>query len=170
MIAFKPYSLAPSEQRPVGIPLQIPWIMSSIDEENAEKYKANGFVVMSDGEYSDFVAAMQPDIDAYEAAKTTLAVEQSVSAARDFGMRLMVNFAAENVLLGITQEGKTGEVLTKMAPVMTPLQSGSLYEAIAQMRAIPSEQYDTKYITAARLLSGINKIETYLGIPLSESL
>jgi len=97
-------------------------------------------------------------------------IESAVISAREFGMHLMVTFAAENILLGITQEGKTGEVLTKMAGVMPALQAGSLYEAINQLRAIPPEQYDTKYVTAARLLSAVNKIETYLELPLSESL
>ena len=97
-------------------------------------------------------------------------IESAVISAREFGMHLMVTFAAENILLGITQEGKTGEVLTKMAGVMPALQAGSLYEAITQLKAIPPEQYDSKFVTAARLLSAVNKIEAYLEIPLSESL
>lgn len=100
----------------------------------------------------------------------TFYIEQIVSAASQFGQSLVITFAAENVLLGITQEGKTGEVLNKLASVMPPLQAGSLYEAIARIRAIPPTEYDSKYITSARLLDFVNKIEAYLGLPISESL
>jgi len=97
-------------------------------------------------------------------------VESVVSSAADFGYEMLVSFAAENVLLGITQEGKTGEVLTKLAGVQLAMQAGSLYEAIQRIRAIPQSDYDTKYITAPRLLTFINKIEGYLGVPMSTEL
>lgn len=100
-------------------------------------------------------------------ADAMAAVSAAIQGATGFGQRLMVKFAAENVLLGITQDGKTGEVLDKMAPVMAAMQSGSLYEAIARAKAIPQNQYDVKYVTHDRLYSFINEIETYLGIQLS---
>jgi len=94
-------------------------------------------------------------------------VQQAIEAAMLFGVTLVKEYSAENVLLGITQEGKTGEVLTKLAGVQLAIQAGSLYEVIVRIRAIPTDQYDTKYITAPRLLVFINKIEQYLGLPLS---
>lgn len=95
------------------------------------------------------------------------AVKAAVAKAMSFGQGLVTEFAAENVMLGITQDGKTGEVLDKMAPVMTAVQSGSLYEAIARAKAITPDQYDSKYVTHDRLYAFINKIEAYLGIQLS---
>jgi len=97
-------------------------------------------------------------------------VSSVIKNAIQFGNQLLINYAAENVLLGITMEGKTGQVLTKLASVQLALQAGSLYEAIIRIRAIPTSEYDAKYLTADRLLAFINKIETYLGLALSETL
>lgn len=94
-------------------------------------------------------------------------IQRIVADAMAFGQKLMTEFAAENVMLGITQDGKTGEVLDKMAPVMAALQSGSLYEAISRAQAIDPADYDDKYVTHARLWAFINKLEAYLGLPLS---
>jgi hypothetical protein len=98
------------------------------------------------------------------------ASENAVAAGMMFGAQLIREFAGENVRLGITADEMTGTVLDNMAPVMIALQSGSLFEAIARAKAIPEESKDEKYITDARLLAFVNKIETRLGIPLSESL
>ena len=95
------------------------------------------------------------------------AIQQIVGRAVVFGQSLMNEFAAENVMLGITQDGKTGEVLDKMAPIMVAVQSGSLYEAIARAKAIDPDDYDAKYVTHDRLWAFINKLEAYLGLPLS---
>jgi hypothetical protein len=97
-------------------------------------------------------------------------VKQSINNAMVFGQSLLLDFSTENVLMGITQEGKTGEVLSKLSTVLPAIQSGSLYEAISRIKSIPSSDYDSKYITEARLLIFINKIEVYLGIPLSTEL
>ena len=93
------------------------------------------------------------------------AVSRAIGNAMAFGQTLVTEFAAENVMLGITQDGKTGEVLDKMAPVMAAVQSGSLYEAITRAKAITD--FDAKYVTHDRLYAFINKIEAYLGIQLS---
>lgn len=100
-------------------------------------------------------------------ADAMTAVYAAIGRATAFGQQLMVKFTAENVILGITQDGKTGEVLTKMAPVIAAMQSGSLYEAIERAKAIPASSYDSKYITHDRLYSFINEIEAYLGVQLS---
>lgn len=99
-----------------------------------------------------------------DAVETT---QKAVAAAIVFGNKLMTEFAAENVILGITQDGKTGEVLDKMASVMVALQSGSLYEAITRAKAIDPADYDAKYVTHDRLYAFINKLEAYLGLQLS---
>lgn len=97
-------------------------------------------------------------------------VKQSINNAMAFGSNLLLEYSTENVLLGITQENKTGEVLSKLSLVLPAIQSGSLYEAISRIKAIPSSDYDSKYITQARLLIFVNKIEQYLGLSLSTEL
>lgn len=97
-------------------------------------------------------------------------VENSITNAIKFGEKLLVTYAAENVMLGITQDGMTGVVIDRLGGVITCLQSGSLYDVIVRIKAIPQENYDSKYITAIRLLSFVNKVEDYLGLPKSTSL
>jgi len=97
-------------------------------------------------------------------------VEAAIANAVAFGMHLLIKFAADNVMLGITQAGMTSTVRAVLGPVIQCLQTGSLYDAMAQCRAIAPESKDATFITDARLLLFVNKIETYLGITLSTSL
>lgn len=97
-------------------------------------------------------------------------IAQIVTNAITFGTRLVTKFAAENIAMGITQEGMTSTVRTRMSGVLNALQTGSLYDAIAEVKAIPVEHKDGKYINDARLLSFVNQIEDYLGINRSLSL
>lgn len=97
-------------------------------------------------------------------------VETSIRNAIKFGEKMLVTYAAENIMLGITQDGMTGTVIDRLGSVIVCLQSGSLYDVIARIKAIPVEHYDSKYITAVRLLSFVNKVEDYLGLPRSTSL
>lgn len=91
-----------------------------------------------------------------------------VGAAIKFGNDLLTEFSTENLLMGITADGDTEEVLDTMAPIMAALQSGSLTVAIKRAKAISN--YDAKYITAVRLLKYVNKIEVFMSLPLSQSL
>lgn len=154
----------------MGIPLDYPWVLRHCRDEEIPELKQEGYTIVTQEEYDNHVASLADRYAAWESARTQLGIETVVSAASHFGQGLMITFAAENVLLGITQEGKAGEVLNKLSHVMAALQAGSLYEAMSRVRAIPGTDYDVKYITEARLLLFINRIEAYLGLPLSEVL
>ena len=97
-------------------------------------------------------------------------VDLTIAKATTFGTGLIRKFAAENVLLGITQANMTATVRRNLAEVIACLQTGSLYDAIAQVKAVPAENKDATFITDVRLLKFCNDIERYLGIPLSTSL
>lgn len=86
------------------------------------------------------------------------------------GQELISEFIKENLMLGITQAGKTSVVRKAMSEVFSALQTGALLDAIAELRAIPAESKDAVFITDARILGYINKIETFAGLPLSESV
>lgn len=102
-------------------------------------------------------------INAYKAT-----LEYKIEDAMNFGNKLMVEFTTQNILMGITQDGKTSQVRKALAEVIICLSTGSLYDAIAEVKAVPVEKRDSKYLTAARLTAFINKIETYLGITHTE--
>lgn len=106
----------------------------------------------------------------FSAPSPTLDLVQIVKSARRFAQDLMDSFAAENIELGITQAGKTAQVRIAMANVINACQTGSLYDAIAQAKAIPAENKDATFVTDARILAFINAIEDYLGAPRSTSL
>jgi hypothetical protein len=90
-------------------------------------------------------------------------------AHKSFGEGLVANFAVENAVMGITAE-QSDAVLTKLAGVLAALSNGYLETAIRRAKAVPGGDYDGQFITAARLLSYVNAIETKLGISLSQSL
>lgn len=98
-------------------------------------------------------------------------VQSVITAAITFGNQLVISFAAENVLLGITQTNKTKEVSDYLANVLRYIQSGSLYEVINEINRLETEGLPSElspFVTTSRLLSFKNKVEAYLGIPLSE--
>lgn len=133
-------------------------VPNGVDPRAAEFAWSGDAVIITEDEEAAEALALQDQVNA---------VRTAVAKAVSFGQNLITKFAAENVMLGITQDGKTGEVLDKMGPVIIALQSGSLYEAIARAKAIDPEDYDVKYITHDRLYAFINDIEAYLGIQLS---
>lgn len=104
------------------------------------------------------------------AAAQLRAIQNALSSAKSFGESLMNEFTVENITLGITADAMTGTVRKNMSEVIMALQTGSLYDAIVEAKLIPTIQKDAKYITDARLLSFVNKIETKLGITLSTTL
>ena len=81
----------------------------------------------------------------------------------------MLQYAANNVLLGITQAGQTQAVANYLQQTLLYLQSGSLYAAIAQINIYIADTSSTKaalspYVTNAVLTSFKNQIQAWLGI------
>jgi hypothetical protein len=97
-------------------------------------------------------------------------ISNKLNDAVNFGADIIREFTKENIVMGITTDNMTGVVRKAMSEVIIALQTGSLYDAIIEAKAIPADKKDAKYITNARLLSFINKIETKLNITLSTSI
>lgn len=97
-------------------------------------------------------------------------IEEVVKSAISFGNRILVEFTAENIQLGITQLEMTKRVREAMADVILALQTGSLYDAIDEVREIPDSKKDGKFISNKRLLKYVNKIEEFLNIEKSTSI
>ena len=105
------------------------------------------------------------DNDPHEYIKNNILVP-----ARSFGQSLIDEFAAENILLGITASGLTNQVRKALGETTMCLLTGSLYDAIYEAKAIPQGSWDGTYISEARIISFVNRIETYLGVPLTTDL
>lgn len=97
-------------------------------------------------------------------------VRQVIYNSIEFGVSLVIEFATENVLLGITQAGMTTTVRNNMIEVLSAIQTGSLYDARSVLLNLPEESKDSTFITNARIIQFVNKIETYLGLPLTTEL
>lgn len=88
-----------------------------------------------------------------------------IKAARAFGETLMEDFATENVLMGITQAGKTGAASDFLANIARNISTGSLYEVVKEidrkvLLGLPSDL--SPFITEARMILIKNKIMEYL--------
>jgi len=94
----------------------------------------------------------------------------SVYVAISTGQMLIRKFIEENIMLGITEAGKTKVVRQAMREVTDCLNTGALFDAIDELRSIPAELKDGVFISDARILSYINEIEEFSGLPLSESV
>jgi hypothetical protein len=161
MIAYKTYEAAPEEARPPGVLLNYPW---QIEEANSSS-EDRGFTVVTQEEYDQLLLSLDT---LNQVSMQISAIKNAVlTPAISFGQEMVITFAAENIGLGITQAGMTTTVRAATANVVSALQTGSLYDAITAARAIPEESYDATFVTEARILLFINKIEDYLGIPRS---
>lgn len=137
---------------------------------------------------SELTAQEESDLSSIVTAHTGMTSVQQLSNYLDnsvfpFVTNLIRTFAAENISMGITQAGKTGDVLglfekqytvsgiTKPVSLKSSFDTGSLYVSrsiIQHVRDNPTE-FDglSPFVTDARLLGMKNKIETFLGLPLS---
>lgn len=111
-----------------------------------------------------------------EAAKLNPSTQQivmgSIESAMSFGQQLTVQYAAQNVLAGITQAGKTQVVADYLQNVSYYMNAGSLYAAIDEMNTLIADTSDDKtavspYVTNNILYSYMNQIQTYLEIALT---
>lgn len=106
------------------------------------------------------------------ASHQVLTTREYVHSVREsamiFGKKIIDDFVEENIMLGITQANMTNSVRKILREVKDALTTGSLKDAIYELRQIPSDSKDGIFINNTRILAVINKLETYLEItPLS---
>jgi hypothetical protein len=129
-----------------------------------------GYTVLSEQDFNSTMAAL--DLTAYNAAiapTSTEIVNGIVERAKVFGDSIAKEFKTENVLMGITQAGKTVAVTKYMHWIEHHTLAGSLYAALEeiatkQAEGLPSDL--SPFVTDERLTAFKNKIKVYLGIPI----
>lgn len=104
----------------------------------------------------------QTKIQQYQITENVMAL---ILKARSFADGIVNLYAAENVLMGITQADKTKQVSDYLADVMRYAQSGSLYEVVNEIdrliqAGIPVDM--SPFVTEQRLEQFKQKIITYL--------
>jgi hypothetical protein len=88
-----------------------------------------------------------------------------ITSAMKFGHYLLIEFAAENVSMGITQANKSKAVLDYLLHVKEALDTGSLYVAISEIDTLVSGGIPIDldpFVTEARMLAFKQKIVDYL--------
>jgi hypothetical protein len=108
-----------------------------------------------------------------EAAKmsptTQQIIQNSILSAQTFGNNLLLEYAAQNVLAGITQAGQTIPVSDYLANLYNYLSAGSLYASIQEINNLIADTSSTKtnlspFLTNDIMYTYMNKIQAYLGI------
>lgn len=94
------------------------------------------------------------------------------AAAITFGDQLVVQGAARNISLGITQAGQTLAMMEYTATLVSCLTSGSLYQAMTIIEGMIADTSIAKtnlspFVSNDALYSVLNQIQTYLGLSLT---
>lgn len=115
--------------------------------------------------------ALDQAVEAHTTTPTNIELAKArINDALRFGGELFIQFCAENVLMGITQKGKTELVLENMSAINKSIKNASLYETVRLLKSFPNDKKDDEFITNARLLKFLNKVEEYLKLPISTEL
>jgi hypothetical protein len=92
--------------------------------------------------------------------------------AQTFGQGLINQYAAQNIVAGITQAGQTLAVQSYLNLLADMLYTGSLYGAIQVIEQLIADTSSTKtslspFVTNTILYTYLNQIQTYLGVALT---
>lgn len=164
MLAVKFQSSNPNKH-PL-MPSQWPWLVVPVEQKD----DSEGWVEMTESELNALKITLRP---AYEQFEATIAqqelikkqVEDKIKKALEFGQQLLIEFAAQNVIMGITQQGKTKEVADYLEAVVRYLSTGSLYEVINEINRLQSLEIPphlAPFITNQRLEEFKGKILSFL--------
>lgn len=156
--------------KPSGIPDA--WPSQTVELGDGTDLPGDDWVLMTSDELatyiSDHAAAHSTWATSYYAIPISRIVNDKIRSSMSFGEQLLIQFATENVLLGITQSGKTTAIVNYLDALRRYVSSGSLYSAITEIDArIADPDLETNYapfLTVDRLTLYKQKIQAFLGI------
>ena len=149
--------------------------------------KVVGIVTLTDDEYAKIAPKYQNVIDITDTPavavgwilsgnKLTVPPDYDIAAviqanvlepAVAFCERIAKRFTAENIVMGITQAGKTELIGETLRDLSYWTSTGSLYCALGEIQKLKTTFTPemSPFITLARLVSFENQIRQYLGLP-----
>ena len=141
-----------SEIAGAGIP------MISMDLPSSEE-----FVVNTANQLTSTQASALNAVVAAHIASSSLQdiIANRILAARSFGVRLIAQYGAQNIIAGYSV-AEIQAIMIRTNAVQAALNTGSLYVAITELNAVET---DDKYITPDKIKYFRNIIEDYLGVP-----
>lgn len=92
----------------------------------------------------------------------TLAVRASIRKSIIGAQDIVEQFATENVLMGITEAGKTKLIADAVSPVMYYLQTGAVTVAIEELQAIQIDETMAPFLTEVRRSQYVEKLQQLL--------
>jgi hypothetical protein len=170
-LAVRLYSSIDPNNKPSGIPDN--WVSDVIelsinDTKLPDNLSANdGWIFMTDSQLSDWKAQYRSEYDIWYSVAKAPSLQNKVTnrilQAMEFGKQIMAEYAAENVLAGLTIP-QIQDILLRTAKIQSDLMTGSLYTALVEIDLV---QTDDMVVTPTKVKEFRNKIQVYLGLPLS---
>lgn len=144
-----------------------PWIVVPVEtlENNLE-----GWILMSQEELEAYKLVYKTQYQQYEnqinqEKQLIENVKNKVKRSLEFGQELILQFSTENILMGITQQEKTGAVVEYLGDLLKYIQTASLYEAVKEIdklinNGVPAHL--SPFVTEERLSEFKQKILSFL--------
>lgn len=151
------------EDAPEGIPLQWPAEIKEIG--SGTTLPGENWVLMTTQEFQRHKDDYQQDYDDWLSGYDPSApkvVADRIRSAMDFGKTIMIEYATSNVLAGLTTS-EVQEIIQRTMNLQLALNSGALYVAIEELNLLVPDAL----ITEQKITEFRNKIESYLGLPLT---
>lgn len=114
---------------------------------------------------SEQITALTGLVTSHQPSTAQDLINDRIKAATSFGDALLNEFTIENVMLGITQAGKTRAISNYCHKLAHYISTGSLYAAIEQIDEMLGLGLDPTlepFVTEARLLEYKAKIQAFL--------
>lgn len=166
MYAVKLYETV--SNKPEGIPDGWPAEVVDIGEaQELPEWCDETWDLMSQEELDTQKSNNQSAYNTWYASYTSIPIEEVIKrkilAAMEFGRNLMAEYGSQNVLAGFTLE-QIQDIMARTSKVQAALSTGSLYVALVELDAVETDEV---VVTTARITECRNKIQAYLGIPLT---
>jgi hypothetical protein len=118
----------------------------------------------------DAITADAPEAQEVIAGIQTASLQAHIQASEDLCEAIKLDFKTGNALLLSQETAGTnlltikGQIATVAQSVLFAISSGDADLVLAAIKAVPSANYDAKYITEARLLNYANQIRAFHGL------
>jgi len=159
-------------EKPIGMPDA--WPAQIVEIRSPNFVLEENWIIMTDTQLAAYKAEHQAAYNTWESAYFAATPQQLVTGivkkAKDFGNDLADSFATRNVLMGITQAGKTRLVTDYCHKLSHYMSTGSLYAAIEEINALKADLNRpslglSPFVTDEILDETKYAIQDYLGIP-----
>ena len=142
--------------KPAGIPDVWPAEIKNLGD--SIELPGDDWVLMTESEYNTYfethIGTYNTWKNSYYTVDMNAVVNKKITASIEFGTKILIQFATENVLMGITASGRTIEIVQYLTNLRNYVITGSLYAAVTEidnLLADPDLGDYSPFVTEARL-------------------